>query len=573
MEKKDNSTFDGLVTGISNDERQRMLESVQKIQFESNDDIALDDEPVIESYDEIDLAQSFRQQVFIVKIICWLKSIFTHTSIEDVYNKSLVRKIVKNLETSHGNLVDYHKKSLGVSFYENFSQLKAAAEFFAPVVERYESDPGAFYMLLGSFIMNDISEAIETESDPYQYSFDKNITKEMKFSLVRKMDSILDAIPADRKTKMYACVRSMEWISQFVRLPFNNIIRRFVVTGDNVRECDYLQIKSEFGELSRILCNYTPVAGEVIQAMFYLNERKSVGNIDNLDDVNSERYTQFISNFSTQYSVIKMFVGNVPMLSLSRVVFENATFLPDSFGGGEDWLNKYKAQWQRLFEHRWEKWNRDYKIEHLKNRLSSYFGIVNFPLYPFRPWTKIVGGYEFQYEMTLGFINYFFKNEFKKIFDVLNITAVEGLFTIKENQVEFTDSLNAMSGIDDSLSALANKLSASGEYGQEFGKYEGVSVLRPKDEEYIDFLIDQIEKKVSAIIGSFGKVCRSFNNLLGGMLGKKITAYYGPLGNYTKIQGHDNKAFREALQSATQKIERAYEMTREIEPLDMPMHF
>ena len=57
-------------------------------------------------------------------------------------------------------------------------------------------------------------------------------------------------------------------------------------------------------------------------------------------------------------------------------------------------------------------------------------------------------------------------------------------------------------------------------------------------------------------------------DLIGGMLGEKVTPYYGPLTNIAKIAGHDNKKFRERLAQARNGIQHSYEVVQEMEPLD-----
>ena len=566
----DNSTFQDLVAEISSEERENMLRSMKKGQTVEGSPVRTASK--VENGDDMDLSVKLKQQSIFKQFWYWLKAALSNTSVEEVFNKALVSGISREVERESPGLMDSRKKTLGSVFFETFTQLKQVAEFLVPYVERYEAEPGGFYALLGYIIMPAVGKEIEQESDPYQYSFDKTITKEMKASLLHKMDEILKNIPSPRKTEMYASVRSVEWLRQFVRLPYANILSRFTSTTEGRNECPFAQIKQEFDEVTKIICNFVPITDEAIQCLYLYHERKhsTANSFDALDD-SLANGADFINAAAAQISVIKMFVQSVPVYKMAKVIFENSMYIPEAYGGGEDWLVRYKNQWRLMFERRWELWNRDHKKEQLKVRLMDYFQLANFPLFPYRPWTKVWGGLSFHYELTLGFINSFFKNEYSSVTEVLKSAAVEGEFSSKDNQVEFLDTVNMLSAVNDALDILASQCSASGEYGIEFAKYEGIREISDPVHAQLTDVIEDIEHDTNNIINNFGKACRSLGNLMGGILGEKVSAFYGPLLNFNKIHGRDNKAFREAMMKAKLVFSHAYELVQEIEPLDEPV--
>ncbi len=561
----DNSIFDELVTEITSDERKRMLKRMKPQTLKSQEQ-KKSDTPNVQAEDE--LSYKFRQQSFFKQILYWITAKITNSSVEDVFNKALINSEARSIDKEYPGLVDFKRKILCTDFYEKIVQLKHSADFFEPFLHEYEEKRGAFFVSLGDLIMPEIREQIETGADPYQYTFDKVITKEMRTSLVHKMDSILSEIPQEKRSEMFVCVRGIEWLLQLSKLPFSKLLAKFAVAHDSgIKEGLFNQVKGDWGDFTRILCNYTPVPDEALNVLCKFKEQQDKNGYKSLDS-EAESEVNFISLSGAQLAVIRMFIQTIPLKRISRLIFENYQYTPDSFGGGEDWYQLYKEKWRSMFDKRWAKWNRDYQKEKLREKLQANFEMNTFPLFPYRPWEKLWGGQPFRYELTLGFLNAVFKKFYQKYADVLKTTALEGDFALKDNQVEFTDMVNSLAKINEDLEILANQLTASGEYGILFLRHMD-EVRTEKNVELISAAMDEIEQDVSQIVNLFGKTCRNLTNLLEGMLSKRITAYYGPLTNLMRIRGRENKIYREKLYQASEIVENVYEMLRDIEPLDM----
>ncbi|MBR4004578.1 MAG: hypothetical protein IKI90_01895 [Treponema sp.] len=564
------STFNELVTEISNEERTRILKGMKQGQTVETSAVNNDYEQEKNQTAESSLKEQLKKQSLFLQIWYWIKATFSNTSVEDVFNKSLVNAIAREIEHTSPGIIDFRKKSLTLGFYDKFCQLKKAADFFAPYLSLYEENPGAMYTMLGMIIVPSVSSDIERESDPYQYALDKVVTAEMKSILVQKMDKILDGISTAKKSEMYAAVRGIEWLRQFVKIPFSRIISKFSTNQEGMCSSLFGLVKPDFSELTRVMSNYVPLTDDTVQALYLFFQRKSKisGFADGVEE-GGEGGKEFANAAATQNSVIKMFVQTVPIYKLAKVVYENSQYIPEAYGGGEDWFQKYRAQWKLMFERRWNNWESDCKKEKLKIKLMSYFRMSKFPLFPYRPWEKIDGGPLFHYELTLGFIHSFFKNEFPTFNQALAQTSVEGDFALKENRVEFSETLNLLIKINDSLELLASQLSPGGEYGQQFTKWENTKTRTNTDTVILDGTMEEIDAAASDIINQFGKACRSMRNLMSGILSEKITAYYGPLVNLMRLGGRENKEFREKLGKAKFSIDHSYEILQEIEPLDL----
>jgi len=385
------------------------------------------------------------------------------------------------------------------------------------------------------------------------------------------MDDILQKIPTDKKAEMYACVRSVEWLAQFTKLPFETFLSKFSSVVNDIQICSFNQLGNEISAFARVLCNGRTIPDEVIEALYLFTMRQK--NIIEFDDVDRNvSGTSFMDTASSQISLISMFISTVPMKSVSCVLYNNSLFIPEGFGGGEDWFVKYKSEWKKLFDKKWESWLRDCKKEKLKLKMMEYFDFANFPLYQLRPWANLWNGsIPFNYELTLGFIYGFMKNIYPLYSQVFKIITLEGNFAVKENRLEFNDTINLFASINESLENLYRMLKGTGEFGEVFEKYSGMNSKTKMAVQKIEEIMSRIEEIVKDMISNFGDASRTIQKLLAGFLFEKSNAAYGSLTNLSSIQGRQNKKFREDLQKTKLGIDHALDMIKELEPLDKPI--
>ena len=562
MAHSKNDNFAGLVQGISEDERQNMLNSMKK-QASEDTESGIAAKKDAENPSEI-LMKKYREMSFFQKIWFRIKSLVTSTSMENVVNSYLVTRSAAFVERDFSGLINFKKGLFLNSFYEKIEQLKIAADFFKPYMADVEENPDYFYVLLGTVAMPEIAQQIDSESNPYQYPFTKELNNEMRASLLHKMESIQDNIPQSSKSVMYTAVRSTEWLRQFVRLPFDRFLLKFHINENGSRECAFSQCPNEMAAFAKVFTDPRPVTEEIIQGLHLLqnhnNPVSATGEIEMQDN--------FFSSAGAQVGVLTMFGQTVPMKEISQICFFNAMYRPEIINGGEDWLLRYKAEQKVIFDQRWADWLHEYKKYQINIRLTSYFGAKDFPRFPYRPWKNVFGGVTFKYEITLGFLYYFFKVHFSEYLRVVKTVILEGEFSIQENRQEFTDVIGDLNKINTALDNLSNQLATGGEYGLALAKYEGSAARNKTSVERVDVILADVERCTANIINDFGKACRSLENLLIAMVGEKISAYYGPLTNLTHIAGKDNKDFREKLMICRNGISHSYELVKDMEALD-----
>ena len=562
------TSFDKLVMGISNDERVNLLKKL-----ESNSDPEKQNIEVKQKNDNagLDITIRYQKESFFVRLWLRLKSLFTSNGIEYLYNEYLVSNVAKEVDKDYPNLIDYKNGYLLEDFYIKLTELKKVADFFRPGISVYEENQGAFFVFLGSLITPELSETLETEVSPYKYGLDREVTSELRASLIRKMDEILQSIPNDKRMKLYDSIRSIEWLKYFTKLPFERLISKFVtfVAGSNT--CPIDSVSSELSSFARVLCNGKKIHTEVLEALYLFSEQSQkiiVGANADTDIVNQEG-EEYLKKSIEQISLIKMFITSIPIASLATIATNSSVYEVEKLGGIEDWFIKYKNHWKKIFDQRWENWLRDKKKYAMNEKIKELFETTTFPFIPNRPWQEIWGGIPFSKEYTLGFIYAFFKKIYPNYNKVLKVIMVEGDFIQRENRIEFTDTYNMLNHIAQTIVNINEQLSPRGAYGISFNTVIKESLRTIQGQTKINNLLATIEKEVASLATQFSESCRKMQLIFTGILSNEKNTRYDTLVNISTIQGKTNIQFRQQMKEVHAGFGDILDLVKDIETIDV----
>ena len=67
----------------------------------------------------------------------------------------------------------------------------------------------------------------------------------------------------DRKAIMYQAAKAMEWMRQFVKLPFARVITQFSAEEGNGYSCSFGQIEAETDTFASVLCGSIDIPEEL----------------------------------------------------------------------------------------------------------------------------------------------------------------------------------------------------------------------------------------------------------------------------------------------------------------------
>ena len=555
----DKNSFDTLVSGLSSDERRQMLERMQGTQGDPEKESLA---PVdIDADGSVPLATQLKNESIFFRFWLWLKSLISGTPAATLYNDYQVGAIAHNVARVSPNAIDFRRKVLSTAFFNRLSELKRAADFFKPYCSLIDGE-GDFYVFLGMQGMPQVAEQMAKEVDPYSLPLDKGAKSEQRVSLLRRMDEVLANIQPEQKEAMYACARAAEWLSQLTKLPFNALLARFSPVTEGEYACSFADARADIDECARVLCNgRKTVPQEVLESLYLYYQEKMRGFVQ----VSAE---EFIQKAHAQLAVMHTFLATVPVRSIGRVVHNNAQWQPDEMTGAEDWFVKYKMGWKRLFDQKWEAWTKDCKKEVVRQSFKRYFDLEQFPLLPARPWEAF--GLTFRYELTGGFLAWFFKEPFPHYVPTFKTVMTEGDFMQKVNRTEFTEAFNALMQITEGLEGLRSACESGGSVRTAFKAFEDDRTQQGQLK--AEQALRAFESDMGRLLYKFGEGSRKMRLVLAGLTGYSEDSRYDSLHNIEEIGGNskENALFRKRLQDAKDTFDHALEIVKELEPIDTP---
>lgn len=559
-------SFDELVAGISSDERKYLLAKINQNREHSFPLV----QPAREETDGFTLDIKLNSESFLYKLFLWIRSLVSKKHKLEIYNNDLIRTLARKINKNHPGIVDMQNGLILSLFYEKLKELKNAADFFKPYFNIFNENPGKFYVFMSTFIAPEIASSINAEADPYSVPFEKEGTKEVRSSLLKKMEGILKDIPQKSRAVMYDAVKSLNWLKRFSELPYMHFLAQFTAIVSENYTCPFTNAQTDFNALASVLSDARSIPNEALEALFLFPQRKGGATVE-LDQDTEKSMREFLSKSAAGISMVQMFISTVPFFALGKVIFSDYDWQIETFGGAEDWFVKFKEEWKIVFDERWESWLRDRKKSQLADVLMEKFGILSFPELPYRPWANLWGGVPFRCEMTGGFLYWFATVKYEEVMGVLNVLVLEGVFLNNDNRAEFSEAMNKFAEINHQVQLFGESLNEKGSVGSVFAKLIADHVRTLKGQNMVNSIILNAETSVRGWESSFCDCCRTIEKVLAGILDdEKTDKKYESIQNLMTIKGRENRAYRDNLQAEREVLLESHKILAEIEPLDLP---
>lgn len=565
-ENQHRGSFDELVAGISSDERKYLLAKINQNREHSFPLV----QPAREETDGFTLDIKLNSESFLYKLFLWIRSLVSKKHKLEIYNDDLIRTLARKINKNHPGIVDMQNGLILSLFYEKLKELKNAADFFKPYFNIFNENPGKFYVFMSTFIAPEIASSINAEADPYSVPFEKEGTKEVRSSLLKKMEGILKDIPQKSRAVMYDAVKSLNWLKRFSELPYMHFLAQFTAIVSENYTCPFTNAQTDFNALASVLSDARSIPNEALEALFLFPQRKGGATVE-LDQDTEKSMREFLSKSAAGISMVQMFISTVPFFALGKVIFSDYDWQIETFGGAEDWFVKFKEEWKIVFDERWESWLRDRKKSQLADVLMEKFGILSFPELPYRPWANLWGGVPFRCEMTGGFLYWFATVKYEEVMGVLNVLVLEGVFLNNDNRAEFSEAMNKFAEINHQVQLFGESLNEKGSVGSVFAKLIADHVRTLKGQNMVNSIILNAETSVRGWESSFCDCCRTIEKVLAGILDdEKTDKKYESIQNLMTIKGRENRAYRDNLQAEREVLLESHKILAEIEPLDLP---
>ncbi len=572
-ESEKSSHLERLAQGISETERKDMLSRIKGTEVPEGEipgltqkkkkDVAQSEE------DRREFSLKLRKESLFLRLLIWLKSLFSEASVEEIYNEILVSDLAHDIERHYPDLIVYRRKILDNSFYEKLLLLSKAAEFFKPYIKIFDRNPGSFYVELSRILMPGVVERIEEDSDPYQYPTSSSVEEGAIKELRQRVLEGLCSLGIDSQREMYQYAQMLCWLETFIKIPFDRIIRHFGTSSEQTNICLFSQMRSEVDALARVLCNYVHLDDRLVGAFVLFMQDSADDPTLSESDSNAIKEKNFRSLATSQIAMIEMFVNNVPMEKIAKVVLNNYLYVAQPSGGGENWLEQFSDSVKKSFERRLKEWRADCEKEKLKTLLYDYFRLPAFPQFPHRPWEKLWSGTKLANVLSIGFVNYFVRQNFEEYMTVLKGVSLEGDFSVKKNQKQLSVALDNFEQTNGYLETLTKDLSPSGSYGREFSIFEGIKTKNENSLSHINIIVAEVDDDCGRIIKLFKSVCSDLEALLDGFVSGKGAPPYGCITNLSRVLRRLGNV-AERLREMRQNFSFAYDLIVKLQAIEDP---
>lgn len=568
------TNLERLAQGISDNERKDMLSKLKEVTPEEGENIPgvtqkKKRDAVQAEEERREFALKLRKESLLRRFWIWLKSMFSEMSVEEIYNESLVSELAHDIERHYPDLLIYRRKVLFNSFYEKLLLLAKASEFFKPYIKIFDRNPGSFYVELSKILMPGVVEDIETDSDPYQYPLSEPLEESSIKELRQRVLEGLCSLGIENQRDMYQYAQMLCWLGTFVKIPFEKLIRRFGTSADQMSVCLFSQFRNDIDELARVMCNYVHIDERLIGA-FVLFLQDSADDPDlSESDSNAIKERNFRALATSQIAMIEMFVNNVPMEKMAKIVLNNYLYIAQPSGGGENWLEQFSECVKKHFEKRLREWRADREKEGLKVLLKEYFGLAMFPQFPYRPWEKLWSGTKPVNVLSIGLVNYFVKQHFTEYMTVLKGVSLEGDFSVKKNQKQLSVALDNFEQVNNYLDTLTSDLAPSGTYGGEFHAFEGIKTKSENSISHINMIVAEVDADCARIIKIFRSMCSDLDALISGFISGKGVPPYGCVINVSKILRRMGNVI-EKLKDMRLNFSYAYDLITKLQAVEDP---
>ena len=583
------SSFEKLVMDMSSSERLTLLNKINASMTSEKQLTNTSDKNQVDAEDS-DLSIKLKNESFFLKLLFRIKSFFTNTTLEFTYNKYLVGLIARDIESKSPSYLDPRTMELKEPFYEQIKKLKQVSEYFKMGCAIYEEDPGNFLVFMGSLIFTDMEERFEESANPYKYPFDQEIGVDLRATLIRHMEEIMQSVSTEQKARMYLCVQSLEWIRQFTHIPFDKILSKFRPTGRGDSICIIDSVQNELALLCKVMCSTKQIYTEVLESLFFLTyqgehkkteEAKVKNNIEDMYEAQLQEHKDneedkdltlecnaYVEKSLEQISVIRAFMATVPILKLTKLAKNSSSWIPERLEGSEDWFIKFKSQWRKTFDKTWNNWLKDKNRYTVLTSVEQLYKCDDFPTIENRPWLTSWNGIDFSKEYSLGFLFAYFKKLYMGHARTLRVLATEGEFLKRENQLEFTEAFNGINRINISIMNLNAALAPNGSYGEIFSTTNVINERTIQNYSKITSLVATIESEAQTLAVQFKEYADSLCRVLGGILNPSKTSKYDTLANLATVQGGLNDKFRTNLVGMNEDLSTCIQLLGEIQNME-----
>ncbi|MGL4987004.1 MAG: DUF5312 family protein [Treponemataceae bacterium] len=558
------NSFDDMVYDLSHIERTDLLKKIEGNLDPDRQTISLPEDSNAE-FELLDVSEKLQTESFWIRAYIWLLTLFTNERSDVIYNKFLLNSRAHQIEKKYPDLINYKKGLFRNNFYLLIKDLKMVSDYFNPSISLYEDNPGAFYVCLASFVLPDLYETLVKESNPEEIFQSNTPHPELKMAQLRKLESLCNNMSIDDKNLLYEHICCIDWLRQFVHLPFHRITTRFFNLNEDSFTCQMDSLYNDLPLFASILSNGKKVYTEVLEALILFTSKDTIAS--NKLDLFTFSQGELEKSID-KIAIIKMFNLAVPLNDICSILYSEYDWSPANPSGVEDWFFSFKNYWKKNFESQWNAWEKQQKQNEAISNACAFLNLSFPPVLENRPWLEVWCTLSFTYEYSIGFLYHFFLKKYSEYTKFLKIILIEGDFCSRENNLEFTDAYNELEHLCTNILSFNDKLATKGEIGKMFVKIVNDFQRTIQGKSQFDSIMNILKMDSRTYIQKFCVALDLMINLLYGINHESHKNHYETLLNIDTIQGKNNDLFRAKLKEIYIEMQRSLSIIKDFQVVE-----
>ncbi|MDR2758935.1 MAG: DUF5312 domain-containing protein [Spirochaetaceae bacterium] len=551
-------TFGQLALELSLEERKTLLD---KLYAHSGLSQALLYEDKHYSVFIITEKEQYHRLPWYVRLKYIIISFFNGTPPKQVFERRQIARIGKIINKQAPGYYDYRRDFLLPNLREKFIELKGAARFFYDTLNQsINRDKGAFYAFLASLEMGDIHNLLLSSTNPNELAVVNPDLQEgeLRQTALNNLEQSLSLVTEDEKKRMYASVRSLNYLKALSTFSFDRIILSFAVNqaqGDLV--CKGSLVEAPMTILQNVLFSLKQVPPMSLLESLFIFTLQEYSEEPSLDITIEMR--RLLSMAENDLRIIRDFNREVPLTLILRCISRDMGLLPKEISGGEDWFVAYREYWKRQVDTQFNEYKRINRQKELVNTLHQFLKgsalkTLHHVVSQYNP-----GGFPLPQGLALSFLMTFYSNVFMPdIHQVLRVIMIEGEFYRVESRTQFTEIYNEILKLEDVIRQFEFQLSPEGKYGTPYFLSDSESAPGPLRRRKVQRAINEAFIEAEGIITTAKQTLEEMVKILDGFIRKESDGNYDALANLMQISskipgfvsaiGNSIRQFRQVLQ-------------------------
>ncbi|MDR1024292.1 MAG: DUF5312 domain-containing protein [Treponema sp.] len=517
-------TLERLVTGLSQDERQKMFEKLQSLASFSAESL-YPAPPEEDAKQVLPVEKQYAALPWYYRLFYFILSIFKNRAPAQIFLDARVGRLGRRIDVEYPGFYDYRQGLLLADFSRLLATLKGDARFFFDALDiSVNRNRGGVYSFLGSLEMPEIHRALETELEP-QNVREKNPVlpdTELRQAALRVMEDIFARITEVQRVAMYRNARSLYCLKELASYLYDRVLIVFS-PQEGAPVCPVKVVRELLESLNNILFSLKePPSLALLESLFiFILQARAVE-----PGFDADRELRRLLNRAEGALVnIRNFNRRLPLTLILRCGNRDMAYTPRQITGGEDWYTVYRDYWRRYITLRFADYVHGRRYSELQDLYKRFFpdmemvGLVNAA-----PPGALEGapggapggaaeggpgggareggdGFPLGGALSLSFLLSFYQLVFApEIAPLLTPLVTEGGFIAREDQAVFAGTCSDLAGLGGDIQKLDEKIGPEGIYGERYAQTRQDMSSLPVKRRKMQLLLEDADEEGFRII-------------------------------------------------------------------------